>query len=364
MRITLFLMALCVFLPDNLAGADARCQVHTILFVPSDARPPRGYQERIDEIVDYGESFFRTELKRWGHNDIVLPFRRKADGHVEVTVIAGQHSASHYKPVSVRMEVMDHLRRLQQINENFQIWWIMVYVGDPPKKFDGCLGGFGPQIGGWAVCNLDMTPGRINPAEPLGSDFLERIQLKALFHELGHGFRLPHVGPQKQDNAGNTLMGPTHFNFRRVTSLREDRVYLSEAEAAMFASHPAFRGKPDKRHPLPRVSVEDLRYESDSPKRGLTVSGRIRSPQGAIYAIVADESTAQPGDYWTKTYVGRVEQDGSFEVIVSELADANGTLKTWFAFNDGSLTGDGKLVAREGGIAKPYTYSRRHWTFR
>ncbi len=164
------------------------------------------------------------------------------------------------------MEVMDNLRSRNRLNENLQIWWIMVYVGDPPKKFDGCLGGFGPQIGGWAVCNLDMTPGRIDPSEPLGSDFLERIQLKALLHELGHAFRLPHVGPLKGDNAGNTLMGPTHYHFRRVTSLREDRVYLSEAEAAMFASHPAFRGGTDKRHPLPQISVQDLRCQAEPRK--------------------------------------------------------------------------------------------------
>ena len=77
----------------------------------------------------------------------------------------------------------------------------------------------------------------------------------------------------------------------------------------------------------------------------------------------ADESDARPGEYWTKTYVGKVSADGTFEVVVSEPTESNGTLKTWFAFPGGLQTGDGKLRSRDSGIPKPYTYNRRQWTF-
>jgi hypothetical protein len=96
----------------------------------------------------------------------------------------------------------------------------------------------------------------------------------------------------------------------------------------------------------------------------IVVSGRLRAPQRAVYALVADESDARAGEYWTKTYVGKVAPDGAFEVIVSEPSESNGTLKTWFAFDTGAQTGDGKLRGRESGISKAYTYSRRQWTFR
>ena len=79
---------------------------------------------------------------------------------------------------------------------------------------------------------------------------------------------------------------------------------------------------------------------------------------------MADESDARPGEYWTKTYVGKVGADGAFEVIVSEPSPANGTLKTWFAFENGAQTGDGREPRRESGIAKAYTYSRQQWTFK
>lgn len=361
------LIVACAFLfsasIDALADDAAPCQVHVILFVPADVKPPTDYQQRMDQIVDYAESFFQREFKRWGNERIVMPFRRSADGHVEVTMMRGKEKASQYKPVTVRAEVMDANRRQNKLDGGRQVWWMMVYAGDPPAKFAGYLGGFGPEIGGWSVCNFDTTPGRIDPTQPLGCDFLEKLTLKGMLHELGHGFQLPHIGPLKRDDAGNTLMGPTHYNYRRVIPTGEQRVYLSEAEAALLSLHPAFRGAPDNRGQLPKVVVQDMKYLVNRRNNTIVVSGRLRAPQRAVYALVADESDARPGEYWTKTYVGKVAPDGAFEVIVSEPAESNGTLKTWFAFENGAQTGDGKSRGREGGIPKAYAYRQRQWMF-
>jgi hypothetical protein len=361
----IFAWLLLFFAPIHaLANDSAPCQVHVILFVPSDVNPPTVYQDRVDQIVAYTESFLQTGFKRWGHEKTVMPFRRTTNGHVEVTVIGGKQKTSEYKPVTVRAEVMDEMRRQKKLDGPRQVWWIMVYAGDPPARFASFLGGFGPQIGGWSVCNFDTTPGRIDPKTPLGSDFLEKIALKGMIHELGHAFQLPHVGPLLRDNAGNTLMGPTHRNYRRVVTNGDDRVYLSEAEAAMLSTHPAFRGVPDDRGQLPAVEVQNMNYVANRRNNTIVVSGRMRSPQRAVYALVADESDARPGEYWTKTYVGKVAREGAFQVIVTEPSESNGTLKTWFAFETGAQTGDGKSRGRESGIAKPYTYSRRRWTFK
>jgi hypothetical protein len=158
-------------------------------------------------------------------------------------------------------------------------------------------------------------------------------------------------------------MGPTHKNFRRVVPAGEDRVYLSEAEAALLSIHPAFRGVADDRGQLPKVETQNMKYVADRRNNTIVVSGILRCPQRAVYALVADESDARPGEYWTKTYVGKVAPDGEFEVIVSEPSESNGTLKTWFAFESGTQTGDGKRRSRESGIPKAYAYSRRQWTF-
>ena len=279
-------------------------------------------------------------------------------------MMRGKEKTSQYKPVAVRAEVMDTNRRQNKLDGGRQVWWIMVYAGDPPAKFAGYLGGFGEEIGGWSVCNFDTTPGRIDPAAPLGCDFLEKLTLKGMLHELGHGFRLPHIGPLKRDNAGNTLMGPTHYHYRRVIPIGEDRVYLSQAEAVLLATHPAFRGVPDDREQLPKVEVQGMEYAANRRNNTIVITGRLRAAQRAAYAMVADESDARPGEYWTKTYVGKVDLNGDFEVVVSEPSETNGTVKTWFVFENGAQTGDGKRRGRESGVAKAYTYSRRQWTFK
>jgi len=278
-------------------------------------------------------------------------------------MMRGKERASQYKPVTVRAEVMDANRRQNKLKGGRQVWWIMVFAGEPPAKFAGYLGGFGTEIGGWSVCNFDTTPGRIDPAAPLGSDFLEKLTLKGMLHELGHGFQLPHIGPLKRDDAGNTLMGPTHHNFRRVIPTGEERVYLSEAEVALLSTHPAFRGVPDLPGKLPKIEVQNMKYTTNRRNNSIVISGRLSAPQRAVYALVADESDARPGEYWTKTYVGKVAPDGGFEVVISEPSGSNGMLKTWFAFDNGAQTGDGKLRSRESGIPKAYTSSRRQWTF-
>jgi hypothetical protein len=278
-------------------------------------------------------------------------------------VIRGKEKTADYKPVPVRAEVMNTLRAQRKITEDRQIWWIMVYPGDPPARFAAFLGGYGVEIGGWAVCNLDTTPGRIDPAAQLGADFLEKIALKGMIHELGHGFQLPHIGPLKREGPGNTLMGPTHINFRRVVPNAPDRVYLSEAEAAIFASHPAFRGAPDTRGPLPKPQVQDLKFTVNRGANSITITGRVRAAPLPRYALVADESDDRPGEYWTKTYAAKVAPGGAFEVTISEPSQSNGTLKTWFVFETGAQTGDGQSRGRESGIPQPYTFARGQWTF-
>jgi hypothetical protein len=238
-----------------------------------------------------------------------------------------------------------------------------VWAGEPPARFEGFLGGVGEDIGGWATTNLDTSPGRIDPKAPLGGEFAAKLMLKGMLHELGHGLGLPHIGPRDGDDAGNTLMGPTHINFRRVRGAGEQRVYLSEAAAAILSRHPAFRGVPDTRGALPKLEVADMRFSANTRRDELLVRGRVVSPERAVYAMVADESESRPGEYWTKTYVGEVEEDGSFVVKVTEPAQASGALRIWFVFEDGDHTGDGKRRSRPSGVEKKYRWDGRTWRF-
>ncbi len=355
------LLTLCV---GSAAAAQEPCQVRLILFLPSDVKEPAGYQERIDQIVAYSESFLTEGFTRWGHDNIVMPFRHTADGHAEVLKVRGKKDASQYSDASVRNEAIASAIEQNGLDVGRQIWWVMVYVGDPPKKFRVFRGAFDPKIGGWSVCNYNTLAGNIRPSAPLGEEFLATINLKAVIHELGHGFQLPHIGPRRTDNGGNSLMGPTHASFRKVASKRDNRVYLSEAAAALMSTHPAFRGVADARKQLPKVQLSEMKYAANSQDKTLSVSGRVKSGRKAVYAVVADESDARPGEYWTKTYVDKVDDDGRFDVTITEPSPTKGTLKIWFAFANGALTGNGKQSGKRGAVAKAYSFTNGRWNFR
>ena len=92
----------------------------------------------------------------------------------------------------------------------------------------------------------------------------------------------------------------------------------------MLSRQPAFRGVKDDRRQLPSVRVMEPRYTANRTKKTITVSGRVRSNGTPVFAIVADESDARPGEYWTKHYVGAVENDGRFSVTIDDPRDVDG----------------------------------------
>ena len=338
------------------------CQVRVVLYVPSDLDVPK-YQERLDDTVAYAEAFFRQGLERWGYRENVSPFRWK-DDHAEVLLVQGTKPSQSCKDPSIRREAIETARRQYSVGDDRQIWWVFVYRGDPPLRFANYRGGFEPAIGGWSVCNFDTRAGRFQPKDLLGNEFLSELTLKGMIHELGHAFQLPHIGPRVKDGAGNTLMGPTHANYRRVIPRREPRVYLSEAAAAMLVNHPAFRGGPDSRGRLPQVQVSDQNYEYDRTTSAFVVSGRVKATLEPAYAIIADESKARPGEYWTKHYVGTVTPEGRFRVRVNELPRSGGTLKTWFVFKNGATTGDGRRRGKAGAVVKQYERVGQRYRFK
>ena len=102
--------------------------------------------------------------------------------------------------------------------------------------------------------------------------------------------------------------------------------------------------------------VTDQRYSANQSGKTITVNGRVRSNVTPHLAIVADESDARPGEYWTKHYVGTISRDGSYSVTITEPAVADGTLKTWFVFENGATTGNGRKRGKAGAVARPYRH--------
>ena len=101
---------------------------------PDDGAAVDGVTAAEREIAACADAFFFNGLKRWGHRDVVSPFRRGEDGKVTIRQVRGKRKTADYKPVELRAEVMDLLRAEKQSPGPRQVWWIMVYPGDPPAR--------------------------------------------------------------------------------------------------------------------------------------------------------------------------------------------------------------------------------------
>ena len=337
--------------------------LRVVFFTPSDVDPPPEAKERMKQIVDYTQAFFAKWMKHWGYEpEVVLPVPRGEEGYPQILFVKGQHTAAsgRYAKLGFQPEAKRAASRRYGIPAEGQVWWIWCYKG--PEKGWG-LGGGGLR-GGTGVARFYTEPGEINVADPLGGGLLRQIKLKGCIHEMGHALGLPHVGPRTGDRLGNTLMGPRNDVYTARTKIKEGRVYLSEACAAMLWKHPLFSGTTVGRKVIPKAELRDFSAQYDRARKQIEVTGRLESDHSAHSVVVANHADDLPTPYWRKAFVGRIEEDGTFKVYVRELTPSGGVLKIAFCFNNGAIKGSGNVLRFEKtAIQKPYKFAGDNYVF-
>jgi hypothetical protein len=141
------------------------------------------------------------------------------------------------------------------------------------------------------------------------------------------------------------------------------RGYLTEASAAMLWKHPLFSGTSEDRRVKPTVSLRDYRAGYDRRTTEIEVRGRLVSDRTAHSVIVVDDMDEKPGEYWKRAYVDRVEQDGTFHVVIDEPVPCGGTFRIMFCFDNGIVTGDGEKHSIQSAIERPYRYVGQAYRF-
>jgi hypothetical protein len=369
MRVALLLLASAVMAGSQPLFADDQPDpdvptLRMVLFTPRDVTPPGNAVERLTQVARYTEAFFSGWMTRWGYEPgREHIFQWQADGNVEVLFAKGDRRASQYTDGSFRPQMVQQLVREHSIAQNENIWWIWVYVGDPPARFEFFRGSGNSKQGGWAVMNYDSSPGTIDPDVDLAAGFHRDFMLKGCIHELGHGFGLPHWGPRLKQDLGNTLMGPVTRIWEDHMGPDDRRGYLCAGSAAMLWKHPLFSGKTKDRGRMPNVTLSDYQARHDRRRQVVNVQGRVTSDVPAHSVIVVDDMDNKPGEYWRRAYVSRLEEDGTFDVVVDELVPGGGKQLVIFCFENGIVTGDGKTHGLPGAIEKPYRYVRETYQF-
>lgn len=335
-----------------------------VMFTPSDVELPADYKERMKELADYTEYFFKKWMNHWDYNcENPMKIRRSADGYPIIWRIKGKYlqSSGKYNELGyAKSEVIPRAIEKYGMAEKNQTWWILSYPGPSSKAFRGG----GDFRGGTASANFIpntgsiIYPGDDNLASGAAVDF----KMKALIHELTHALGLGHTGPQQRDNLGNSLMGSTINAYHKVYP-DEDRVYLTQASAAMLWKHPLFDGNFDRVSTIPSIQMTEFQSIYDENEDVLNISGRLISNCSAHSVVIANDINGDKSDYWRKTYVGDVADDGSFTCQIADLNEKSGELIICFCFDNGAISGVTGKIGLSRGLKKSYTYNNGTYLF-
>ncbi|MGI9472276.1 MAG: hypothetical protein ACR2NZ_12115 [Rubripirellula sp.] len=334
-----------------------------VLFSPSDVDPPAGVRERLKEYVMYSQAFYGKWMNHWGYEcENLLPVKLDEDGYPEIFFVRGRHDEASgvYAKLGFQDEVVQTACRQHELDPKGQVWWIFTYKGPSSRGFRG---GGNAQRGGTSTSIYDATvKDHLNIEDHLGGDESMNMKSKAAIHELGHAFGLPHIGPLSEDKLGNSLMGPVIKAYRSRYP-DEPRVYLTRASAAMLWKHPLFSGTTKDRDAVPTLDLSDFSVSHDAGAKSMTATGSIDSNYRAHSVVIANESSATRSDYWRKCFVGRVAEDGSFEVEITEPDQADGQLKIVACFNNGAVVGKRPGLGLATGFLKRYEFAEGEFQF-
>lgn len=337
-------------------------KIRIVFMTPADVDVPDGVQDRMDRTADYTEQFLVKWMKAWDYPPArERIFERDANGHAVVHFVKSPDSIANGK-FPMKEGNMARKGKLLAMEQHglpkgtLDIWWVWIYVGDPPAKYSSYLGSGNAAQGGLSQVNYTNLPGTIGLDAELGSKYLKDLTLKGTIHEFGHALGLPHNGPREKRDLGIPLMGATFFNYKRRTKVEEERVFLSEASAAILWKHPVFTNTAEKRYANLNVQWDEISIENDRENRVVHITGRVESAVPPHSVIAYDTAANIQATYFQKPYVARTAADGSFRITIDEPigVPTSGIIELVACCENGSMSGGGK--ARGIGSAYEVAY--------
>ncbi|GAA4452719.1 SHD1 domain-containing protein [Novipirellula rosea] len=139
-------------------------QIHLVLFVAAGLDPPADAESKMVAAAEYTETFFVKWMKHWNYppaQEQIFP--RDDNGRIRVLRIHGSKPPEQYtKAFELMQELWPKAHAQYGLPRNNPLWWVYVYKGDPPMRFNEYRGSGDLRRGGWAVVNFENRPGEIS----------------------------------------------------------------------------------------------------------------------------------------------------------------------------------------------------------
>lgn len=206
-RIGFIVFWVVLFMPVR--AAEPVYNLNVIYFLPKDIEPVEGYKERLTDLLNHTQEFYRKEMKRNG-------FGEKTFGWNGIQVIRGEKDASNYDYNGggwrAQKEIEKFFREHPEPKRSHHALVIMPSTSGNDMKPGGV-----PFYGIGKYCfALDY---KYFDIRYLGEDSPQGHLLTKWFggmaHELGHGLNLPHNMQQvtEEKEYGTALMGAGNYTF-------------------------------------------------------------------------------------------------------------------------------------------------------
>ena len=197
--------------PDNDKYA---YQLNVVYFIPSDRVANPDYEKRISKMLLKHQLFMRKWMGHWGYGERSFGLPLNEEGLVKIVTIKAKNPKASYPYsdgyITMKPEIEDYYK------ENGLEWYsehVLVITATNGNVDDTPFYGVGRWCYALDYPNMSYDSMNIDPTtgETLNTTPLATTLIGGLFHELGHGLNLPHVGAtyaaKNDPQFGTSLMG-------------------------------------------------------------------------------------------------------------------------------------------------------------
>ncbi len=312
---------------------DAR-PLKCVYFVPSDCQPYPDRAARLYRVMKYVQDFYRSEMERNGFGPMTFGLEEDNPGELKLYEVQAPKEQAAYGRDShgaVREIVVKELAKLgidasKEVVVIFQIG--LRWEGNKAIEVSSFVGG-GTSFNGtaWFYDDPMLDPEKLSSKEPGGyygrpcsvGEFNSHY-IGGIAHELGHALTLPHDCELATETPllGNALMGAGNHTFGREKRGEGKGAFLTYSEALRLSVVPAVSGqKPQRR--ADDVRLIDLRAERVS-KSAVRFTGFIETGSPVLGLIFYEDRDSRRSDYDAKTWTVKPDENGSFEIELTEVA--------------------------------------------